>query len=143
MQIDIDAVDVINNKEKKRFEVHIGEHVAVMDYIPAITRKHDRFHPHRGAPKNENEALEGNGLGSKMAREAQIGLRGRIKSQGAPQFVCPYVAAFINLAGTRNIASRCLGSTNISTIRPGIHNATPLGQVTTVGAISFAWENSH
>ncbi len=85
MQIDLDSIEVVNNKEKKRFEVHIGEHMAIMDYVPA---GNTIVFTHTEVPV----ALEGNGIGSKMAREA-LAYAAELELKVLP--VCPYVAAFI------------------------------------------------
>lgn len=57
------AIEIIQNKEKSRFEIHIDGKVAFQEYIQ--TEK-DLVIPHTEVP----QSLEGRGLGSLLAKNA-------------------------------------------------------------------------
>ncbi|MEM8860103.1 MAG: GNAT family N-acetyltransferase [Chloroflexota bacterium] len=85
MDINIDEVQVVHNPEKKRFEVQIGDQIAVMEYMLAGS---SIVFSHTEVP----EAFGGKGIASKMARTALA----FAKEEGKKVLpICPYVAAFI------------------------------------------------
>ena len=85
MSITPEKIQVANNPERKRFEVVVDGHTAVCEYILTKTRI---IFTHTEVPK----ALEGNGIGAKMAR---FGLD-YARAQGLKVMpLCPFVASFI------------------------------------------------
>jgi len=59
-----EAIEVVHNKAARRFEVSLGGHLAVLEY--AFRDAHTVVFPHTEVPP----ALEGRGIGSRMARAA-------------------------------------------------------------------------
>ena len=85
MQLNIDEFEVVNNTDARRFEVQIGDHLALIDYI----RNEERIvFTHTGVP----EAIGHQGVASKMARSALDYARAN-DLKVIPQ--CPFVAGFI------------------------------------------------
>ncbi|GJM31021.1 MAG: N-acetyltransferase [Saprospiraceae bacterium] len=85
MTIDPSSIKVVNNPEKKRFEVVIDEHVAVAEYMLV---KNKIIFTHTEVPKE----LGGNGIGSKLAK---TGLE-YAKAEGLEVMpLCPYIAGYI------------------------------------------------
>ena len=79
---------LINNNEgqKKRFELHLGDQIAFIDYI--LNKNGNIFLTHTEVPVG----LEGNGMGSAIVSKALE----YIRKEGlklAP--LCPFVAAYI------------------------------------------------
>lgn len=80
-----DALTVLHNPEKKRFEIQIGEKIAVLEYIPTnnfLVFSHTEVPP----------SLEGQGLGSKLAH---TGLDYAQEHNLKIMPLCPYVAMYI------------------------------------------------
>jgi predicted GNAT family acetyltransferase len=63
MQIDAEKLNVVHNTRASRFEVQVGEELAVLEYQ---MRGNKMIFTHTGVP----EALEGQGIASRMARVA-------------------------------------------------------------------------
>ena len=85
MDIDLSKVEVVHNPAQKRFEMQIGDQIAMVKYI--LGSKEIIF-THTEVP----EAFEGHGLASKMAKVAveYAKARGlRIRP------MCPYMSAWI------------------------------------------------
>jgi uncharacterized protein len=77
--------EVIDNPELKRFELHVGERIAIAQYIAG----HDTMtFTHTEVP----QTLEGQGIGSALVK----GALDQVRERGwkvAP--MCPFVAAYI------------------------------------------------
>lgn len=86
MNIDPSELQVINNEEKKRFEVTVDGMTAVAEYIRAAKTR--IVYTHTEVP----DALEGNGIGSKLARAALEYAR---ENDLKVIPLCPYIAAYI------------------------------------------------
>lgn len=86
MNIDPSELDVINNVERKRFEVTVQGHTAVAEYILAGETR--IVFTHTEVP----DALEGNGIGSRLARTALEYAR---ENDLKVIPLCPYIAAYI------------------------------------------------
>lgn len=85
MSTDISAVPVIDNRDENRYELRLGEDVAVVDY--RLVGKTILFW-HTGVP----DAFAGMGVGGRLAKFAldDAVARGlRIEAQ------CPFIAAYI------------------------------------------------
>lgn len=98
MQVDLSKLVVENNSERRRFEAHIGEHVAVLDYVMVgdIIRL-----THAGTP----HPLRGQGVAAVVTKAALE----YAKAQGYKVIpVCSYVEAYIR----RHPEYRSLISTN-------------------------------
>lgn len=78
-------VKVVHNLDKKRFEVQIENHLAVCAYILSKTRI---IFSHTEVPK----ALEGLGIGAKMAR---AGLDYARENELRVMPLCPFIAAYM------------------------------------------------
>ena len=77
--------DVIHNKDAHRFEVHIGDQLALLEYIPAGT---NIVYTHTEVPVE----LEGQGIAGQLAYTAME----YAKSAGLRvQALCPYVAHYV------------------------------------------------
>lgn len=77
---------LINNKEKKRYEFQIDEHIAVIEYIKSA--KGEVFLTHTQVPSE----LEGKGIGSSLV----LKVLQDIEKQGLRVVpLCPFVAAYI------------------------------------------------
>ena len=85
MDIKTDQLKVVNNIAKQRFEVHVGEEIAVIDYY---LRGEELVFTHTGVPN----ALEGHGIGSLMARTA---LEHAKTENLAVVPECPFVRGYI------------------------------------------------
>lgn len=85
MQIDVDALPVRNNETAKRFEIEVNGHLALLEYMRAgknIT------YTHTEVPR----ALEGMGIGSKLARHALEYARDE-ELKVIP--ICPFVTGYL------------------------------------------------
>ena len=83
--MDFENITVVNNEEKKRFEVKLGDELALMNYQRA--GKNIIF-THTEVP----EAFEGHGIAGKMAHTA---LEFAKESGLKVQALCPYVAHYV------------------------------------------------
>ncbi len=85
MEIDLSKLEVIHNQEKKRFEIQIGDQIAMVKYILGSS---EIIFTHTEVP----EAFEGHGVAGKMAKVAIE----YAKAQGLRiRPMCPYMAAYI------------------------------------------------
>jgi hypothetical protein len=85
MSADTGNIDVIHNRDAKRFEVQLGDQLAIADYQRA--GKNIIF-THTEVPK----AFEGRGIAGRMARTAlDYAKEQNLKVQA----VCPYMSAYI------------------------------------------------
>ena len=85
MSVDPKNLTIQNNEAKHRFETHIGDQVAVLEYTLA---KGLIVYNHTEVP----EALEGQGIASRLAKEA-LDYAKQHELKVMP--LCPYVAAYI------------------------------------------------
>ena len=85
MQGNIDDVTVENNEAAQRFEVKVGNQLAVVEYRRA---GNNIIFTHTGVPP----ALEGQGIASKLARSA---LEYAQQQQLTVFPFCPFVASYI------------------------------------------------
>jgi len=79
------AIEIIQNKEKNRFEIHIDGKMAFQEYIQ--TEK-DLVIPHTEVP----QSLEGRGLGSLLAKNA-LDYTEKKGLKIIP--LCPFMASYI------------------------------------------------
>ena len=85
MEFDRNALKVVLNEEAQRFEIELGEHLAVLDYH---LRDKTMSFIHTGVPRE----LEGNGIGSLIVR---AGLDyARVEGYGVIP-ICSFVVAYI------------------------------------------------
>ena len=85
MEIDPSKVEVIHNKEKKQFEMQIGDQIAMVKYILGSS---EIIFTHTEVP----EEFEGHGVASKIAKVAVE----YAKAQGLRiRPLCPYISAYI------------------------------------------------
>ena len=83
--VDYEYAEIRNNEAEQRYEVKIGDQLAVLEY----KRKGDQIiYLHTGVPP----ALEGHGIANKLAHVALEDAR-TLKLTVSP--VCPFVAAYI------------------------------------------------
>jgi predicted GNAT family acetyltransferase len=61
MSIDAESLDVVHHTGAERFEIRVGKHVAVLEYV---MREQKMVFTHTGVPK----PLEAQGIGSRLAR---------------------------------------------------------------------------
>lgn len=85
MNEDYNHTEVINNESKQRYEVHMDNQVAVLEYKRA--GNHITY-IHTGVPP----AMEGHGVASRLAHTALEDAR-KEHNTVSPQ--CPFVAAYI------------------------------------------------
>lgn len=85
MDIDLNKLKVINNSAENRFEVRVGQALAVIDYL---RKGNFLIFLHTGVPKE----LENQGIGSLMARTA-LEYAKTEKLTVLPE--CPFVRAYI------------------------------------------------
>ena len=85
MSADYEHVEVTNNAAKRRYEIHVDHHIAVLEYERAGQQI---AFVHAGVPP----ALEGHGLASKLARTALDDARAAHLSVLA---ACPFVATYV------------------------------------------------
>lgn len=85
MSTELNDIEVHNNPEEKRFEVALGDKIAMVEYMIAgqnIVFTHTEVPPE----------FEGKGIASKMARVALE----YAKTEGYKvQALCPYIAAYV------------------------------------------------
>ncbi len=77
--------EVVHNPEQKRFELRLGEHLALVEYIPAGT---NIVFTHTEVPPS----LEGQGVGSRLAKHV---LDYAVENGLKVQPLCPFMAAYI------------------------------------------------
>ncbi len=85
MEIDLNQYHVVQNEEKNRFELKIGELVAISEYM---NRPNMIVFTHTEVPR----ALEGKGVGSKLARES-LDFARKLGKKVLP--LCPFIKAYI------------------------------------------------
>lgn len=83
--MDPEALNIVNNEAKHRFEAQIGEQTAVLEYTRATRLI---VYNHTEVPQD----LEGQGIASQLAKTALEFAR---SSQLEVMPLCPYVAAYI------------------------------------------------
>ena len=85
MKFNMDILEVVHNQEARRFELHIGKYISVLDY-----RLQDDTiaFTHTGVPA----VLEGNGVGSFIVR---AGLEYARKQDYKVIPLCSFVAEYI------------------------------------------------
>ncbi|MCA9905137.1 MAG: N-acetyltransferase [Anaerolineae bacterium] len=85
MNFDANELEVINNTEAQRFEIHLGDDLAVLEYMnfgSNIAYTHTEVPP----------AYEGKGVGARLAHAALE----YAKEQGLKvNPVCPYVKSYL------------------------------------------------
>lgn len=81
-----EAVDLLKNEEKKRFELHVEGHIAFIEYI--LTNQNVMYLTHTEVPV----ALEGKGVGSSIVVKALNYIKANNFTL-AP--LCPFVAAYL------------------------------------------------
>lgn len=84
-KLDLDSLEIINNPEKKRFELHIGDKMAIVEYIPA---KKNIVYTHTEVPPE----FEGQGVGGKLAHHVMEYAR---ENGLKVQPLCPFIAAYV------------------------------------------------
>ncbi len=85
MDIDLSKLEVVHNSAQKRFEIQIGDQIAMVKYILGSS---EIIFTHTEVP----EALEGHGIAGKMAKVAVE----YAKAQGLRiRPTCPYIAEYI------------------------------------------------
>jgi predicted GNAT family acetyltransferase len=85
MKVNLDDVQVINNRDARRFEAKIGDYFALIDYTPAGD---NIIYSHTEVPA----VFQGQGVAGKLARYALDYARDN-DLKVVP--LCPYVAAYI------------------------------------------------
>lgn len=76
----------VNNKEEKRYELHVGGYIALAEYI--INNEGVVYMTHTEVPVE----LEGQGVGSELIEKSLTD----IQDQGGKVFpLCPFVIAYI------------------------------------------------
>lgn len=85
MKNDTDSYTLIDNKDKKQFEFHIGEIVPRIEYIKVENKI---YLTHTEVPKE----LEGKGVGSKLVKQT---LQWVTKMDLTLIPLCPFVAMYI------------------------------------------------
>ena len=85
MNVDLSKADVVHNTAQKRFEIQLGDQIAMVKYILGSG---EIIFTHTEVP----EAFEGQGIASKMAKVAVE----YAKAQGLRiRPMCPYMASYI------------------------------------------------
>jgi predicted GNAT family acetyltransferase len=85
MEIDVSKLEVVHNSEKKRFEIQIGDQIAMVKYVMGSK---EIIFTHTEVP----EAFEGRGIAGKIAKAAIE----YAKDQGMRiRPMCPYIAEYI------------------------------------------------
>jgi len=85
MDVDLSKVEVAHNAAQKRFEIQLGDQIAMVKYILGSS---EIIFTHTEVP----EAFEGQGVASKIAKVAVE----YAKAQGLRiRPMCPYMAAYI------------------------------------------------
>lgn len=76
----------LNNEERKRYELHIGDHIAIAEYM--INKEGTVYMTHTETPVE----LEGQGIASELIEKSLLD----IKDQGRKVFpLCPFVVSYI------------------------------------------------
>jgi uncharacterized protein len=84
--MDLENIEVVNNEEKKRFEVVLGDDTALLQYQQA---GNNIIYTHTEVP----EAFEGRGIGTKLAHAAME----YAKEKGFKvQALCPFVGKYVH-----------------------------------------------
>lgn len=79
--------EVIHNREENRFEIHIGDQIALVDYIKGAKECLNIMHTE--VPKN----LEGQGIAAKLTKA----ILDYARSNGFKvRPICPYTKAYIS-----------------------------------------------
>ena len=85
MDVDLSKVEVVHNAAQKRFEIQLGDQIAMVKYILGSS---EIIFTHTEVP----EAFEGQGVASKIAKVAVE----YAKAQGLRiRPMCPYMSAYI------------------------------------------------
>lgn len=85
MNANYEHAEVTNNENEQRYEVHMGDQLAVLEY----KRKGNHItYIHTGVPQE----MEGHGIASKLAH---IALEDARKAQLTVSPQCPFVASYI------------------------------------------------
>jgi predicted GNAT family acetyltransferase len=85
MDVDLSKVEVVHNPTQKRFEVQLGDQLAMVKYILGST---EIIFTHTEVP----EAFEGHGIAGKLAKTAVE----YAKTHGMRiRAMCPYIAEYI------------------------------------------------
>ncbi|MBI1281259.1 MAG: N-acetyltransferase [Anaerolineaceae bacterium] len=85
MEIDLSTLEVVHNPAQKRFEIQLGDQIAMVKYVLGSS---EIIFTHTEVP----EEFEGHGIASKMAKTAVE----YAKAQGLRiRPICPYIAAYI------------------------------------------------
>ncbi|HYF61182.1 MAG TPA: GNAT family N-acetyltransferase [Herpetosiphonaceae bacterium] len=85
MSIDPASLEVRDNPDQKRFEVRVGEHLAIAEYLHSGDRI---IFSHTAVPP----ALQGQGIGDALIRGALEQVKARSLGVVA---MCPFVAAYV------------------------------------------------
>lgn len=85
MEINLDQLEVKHNPEQKRFELQVGDHLALVEYMLANT---NIIFTHTEVPP----ALEGKGVGGKLAKFV---LDYAVAQGYKIQPLCPFIAAYV------------------------------------------------
>lgn len=84
--VDVEQLTVVNNPAESRFEVWIGDHVAVLDYV--VDHEGDLVLSHAGTPSE----LQGLGIAGKVVHDALE----YAKANGLRVVpLCSYVSSYI------------------------------------------------
>jgi len=83
--IDLDSLEIHHNPQAERFEIRLGEHLAVLEYH---LDGGDLFFTHTGVPP----ALEGQGIGGRLA---QAGLEYAKEKAYRVVPLCYFIDAYI------------------------------------------------
>ncbi len=85
MSANIEDLNVVHNEDKNRFEVQLGDRLAMVEYIPA---KQNIVFTHTEVPPE----FEGRGVGKKLAKYA---LDYAVEHGLKIQALCPFIAAYV------------------------------------------------
>lgn len=85
-KIDISSIEVIHNVEETRFEMHLGDKLAIMEYDIA---GNNMVFTHTEVPQE----FEGMGIAGKMAK---VGLDYAVAKGHKIQAFCPFVKGYVH-----------------------------------------------
>ena len=85
MNVDLETLEVRHNPENKRFELHVGHHVAFVEYLLA---GNNIIYTHTEVPPE----LEGKGVGGKLAKYV---LDYAVEKGYMIQPLCPFIASYV------------------------------------------------